>query len=390
MIPALAVEDGGKEASGKGGKAETENWSIIINELDHQSREQINSLAEDLDAVQNRGVLSDILKASITGGISATIDVVATQIVNAVQYRKQQKNKWMQMIRNECNYTDSIASIAGLNDFYSKCSTKGALDPSDMNFDGISIRGIRNGREVMYMSCHIDKSKLQYLFQHSKFCLVLDTLAFYAYNCHLPNLQANGIKASMADKYERNNAFSFDERENLTVSLDFSLSSSWINEATMVMKDVELGSFSMKVRIPKGNGEFIYSRRQIEQNRMNHCDRDTTFIAIEGDSFVVPRSFMPISATKRSWGTGEYKIKVKMRESCNFVADENRNRKMKEWYKDYKQLLKMQQKGGPAAEYFSTVWKQSGNTIMKQMLKQGMSKGASEIDFSGSGNSSKK
>ena len=50
----------------------------------------------------------------------------------------------------------------------------------------------------------------------------------------------------------------------------------------------------------------------------------------------------------------------------------------------------MQQKGGPAAEYFSTVWKQSGNTIMKQMLKQGMSKGASEIDFSGSGNSSKK
>ncbi|MGN1212267.1 MAG: hypothetical protein ACI4TM_11320 [Candidatus Cryptobacteroides sp.] len=365
------------EPDGPLGGIAVDGWEVAVNQMDDQSRNKINSLSDQLEDGQTRGVLSDVLMASLSGGISATVDVVATQIVNLVQYRKQQKNKWMRMIQNECNYTDSIVSLKGLNDFYSKPSEKGALDPSDMNFDGISIRGMRNGSEVLFMSCHIDRDRLDHLFNHSKFNLVLDTLSFNAYNCHLPNLQANGIRN--ADAAGRDNSFSFDERDNLSIALDFSLSSSWINEATMVMSDVELGKFSLHVNIPKGEGAYTYSRRQIEQNRLERNGCDTTFIAMEGDCFVVPRSFMPVSASKRAWGTGEYKIKVKMRESCRFVADKDKNRKMKEWYKDYRQLLKMQQKGTPAGEYFSTVWQQNGNTIMKQMLKQGMNKGVSKV-----------
>lgn len=356
---------------------ESETWEVSVNQMDSHSREKVNQIVEELQSKggTTRSVLNDILGSMLTGGVTAAVDVVATEIINLAKYKKTQKEKWMQMIERECNYTDSMSSIKGLKDFYGEASTVGALDPSNINFDGISIRGIRDEKEVLFMSCHIDTTRLDHMFQHSKFNLVLDTLIFHPYQCHLPNLQANGIRMMRSETTERDNSFSFDERQNLCVGLEMTLSSSWINEAVMVMNNVELGTFKLNVNIDQKSPEFIYSRRQIEQNRANRLDRDTTFIQIEGDCFVVPRSYMPISGGKRMWGTGEYKIKVKMREACQFNRDEDRNKKMKEWYKDYKQLRKMQKKGSQIEEYLKTVWKQNGNTLVKQMLKQGLNTG---------------
>lgn len=356
---------------------ESETWEVSVNQMDSHSREKVNQIVEELQSKggTTRSVLNDILGSMLTGGVTAAVDVVATEIINLAKYKKTQKEKWMQMIERECNYTDSMSSIKGLKDFYGEVSTVGALDPSNINFDGISIRGIRDEKEVLFMSCHIDTTRLDHMFQHSKFNLVLDTLIFHPYQCHLPNLQANGIRMMRGETTERDNSFSFDERQNLCVGLEMTLSSSWINEAVMVMNNVELGTFKLNVNVDQKSQEFIYSRRQIEQNRANGLDRDTTFIQIEGDCFVVPRSYMPISGGKRMWGTGEYKIKVKMREACQFNRDEDRNKKMKEWYKDYKQLRKMQKKGSQIEEYLRTVWKQNGNTLVKQMLKQGLNTG---------------
>lgn len=258
-------------------------------------------------------------------------------------------------------------------------SSLGALDPSNINFDGISMRGTRDGKEVLFMSCHIDTTRLDHMFQHSKFNLVLDTLIFHPYQCHLPNLLANGIRMMEGETTERDNSFSFDERQNLSIGMEMTLSSSWINEAVMVMDNVELGKFKLNINIEQGNPVFIYSRKQIEQNRTMGLGRDTTYIQIEGDCFVVPRSYMPISGGKRMWGTGEYNIKVKMRETCQFVRDEDRNKKMKQWYKDYKQLRKMQKKGSQVEEYIKTVWRQNGNTLVKQILKQGLNTGLKAV-----------
>lgn len=364
-----------------------ETWEVSVNQMDSRSREKVNHIVEGLQTRggATRGVLKDILGSMLTGGVTAAVDVVATEMINLAKYKKAQKEKWMQMIERECNYTDSISSIKGLKDFYSDVSSLGALDPSNINFDGISIRGVRDGKEVLFMSCHIDTTRLDHMFQHSKFNLVLDTLIFHPYQCHLPNLQANGIRIMRNETSERDNSFSFDERQNLTVGLEMTLSSSWINEAVMVMNNIELGKFKLNVNIDQRKPEYIYSRKQIEQNRAMGLDRDTTFILIEGDCFVVPRSYMPISGGKRMWGTGEYNIKVKMRESCQFNRDEDRNKKMKEWYKDYKQLRKMQKKGSQTEEYLKTVWKQNGNTLIKQMLKQGLSTGVAATGLTQSG-----
>jgi hypothetical protein len=296
----------------------------------------------------------------------------------------------MQMIENENNYTDSISSIKGLNDFYLQTSRYGALDPSNINFDGISIRGFREGHEVLYMSCHIDTLRLAHLFQHSKFNLVVDTIAFNPYECHLPNLSANGIRIMGKDNSGRDNSFSFNEREKLRIGMELTLSSSWVNEAVMVQQNVQLGSFKLNVNIPSGTQLYIYSRSLIEHNRKMmqinpSLHVDTTIVQIEGDCFVVPRSYMPISGSERMWGTGEYNIKVKFREACQFSQNVTRNEKLKHWRKDYKELRKMQKKGSEFTEYFRTLWSQNGGTLMKTMLKQGLTTGATAAGLSNSG-----
>ena len=363
-----------------------ESLVVNINTMDVQTRNRITEAADKIKASggNTRGVFKDIGMSMLSGGVSGLVDVVVTETMNLIQYKKNQRQKWYAMIQNECNYTDSISSVKGLNDFYTEKSENGALDPSNINFDGISLRAMRNGQEVLYLSCHIDTTRLDHMFNHSKFYLVLDTMIFHPYACHLPNLQANGIDARTASESERDNRFSFDERRNLTVGMEMVLSSSWINEAVMVMDNVELGRFRLTVNIDRETDTFIYSRRQIEANRKARLNTDTTFVNVEGDCFVVPRSYMPL-AEKRMWGTGEYNVKVKLRESCQWNNDEERNKKMKEWYKDYKQLRKMQRKGSLAGEYLKTVWQQHGNTLMKQMLKQGVTQSTTYLGLGQSG-----
>ncbi|MCQ2182586.1 MAG: hypothetical protein MJY89_04180 [Bacteroidales bacterium] len=361
---------------------EVDNWQISVNTMDSGCRDRITSVVNRMQASgATRGVTADILKAMGYGGITAAVDIVATEVINLAKYRKQQKQKWMQMIQQENNYTDSLMYVSGVKDFYAETSGYGALDPSNINFDGISLRGMRNGDEVVFISCHIDTTRLDHLFQHSKFHLVVDTIAFNPFKCHLPNLAANGIRMMKDDKNGRDNSFKFSEREHLTIGMELSVYSSWINEAVMVQKDVLLGTFKMNVRIPDNVQSYHYSRAEALRDNKE-------LVEMEGDCFVVPRSFMPISATERMWGTGEYNLKVKFRESCQFSQDATTNEKLKHWEKDYKQLRAMQKKGSQANEYFSTLWKQNGTTLVKTMVKQGLNSGLQSAGILPAGSSS--
>ena len=201
---------------------------------------------------------------------------------------------------------------------------------------------------------------------------------------------ANGIR--MAGKKgkdgERDNSFSYSERNGLKVGMDITLSSSWINEAVMLMQNVKLGQFKLNINIPDGTQIYTYSRREVEQNRLSNVSpSDTTLVEIEGDCFVVPRSYMPMSGGVRQWGTGEYNMKVLFRESCNFNTDASRNEKLRHWHRDYKQLRRMQHKGSEAAEYLRTIWKQNGNTFTKTLIKQTLTTSAQAAGLTqGAGN----
>lgn len=366
------------------------SWQVTVRQMPQEVKDEITQTMERLQGTDDdRGILSDlgigVAKAVGLGATSSLVDIIISETFNLAQYRQKQKQEWMRMIQNENNFTDSIVSIKGNQDFYSKPSKKGALDPSDINFDGIEIRGMRGGQEVIYMSCSIDRSKLDHMFRHSKFNLVLDTLAFYPYQCHLPNLTANGIRLMNEMKRQEKqgkkqdivrpgvggNGFSFDERENLNVAIDFSLFSSWINQAVQVHRDVELGTFRFNMSIPGADqfGVYRYSRADslakaatIVDPQQREMFLQTAIIPVEGDSFVVPRSYMPLDNGRPTWGTGEYTVKIKIRESCQLAPGSEKSRN---WKEDYRRLCQMQKRGSEVQEYFRTFWKQYGNTLLK-------------------------
>lgn len=364
----------------QGPMVQTDTWTVEVNEMDDEIRQNISRVASDVYNNERniQSIAGSALNLMLTGSVSALVDVVTTEIFNIAKYNKQRKQEWRRMIENESNYTDSISSIRGLKDFYSEPSLYGALDPSHINFDGITVRGVREGKEFMYMSCHIDRDRLDEIFSHSKFYLVLDSLSFFPYACHLPNVSANGIRLMKQHQLERDNSFSFSERGNLNVGIDMEFTSSWFNEAIMLMQDVRLGGFKMNVKIPDNTIVYTYSRRQIEQNRESGASADTAFIQIEGGCFVVPRSYMPLSNNQSQWGTGEYNVKVRFRESCKFNSDASVNEKQKHWRRDYRQLRKMQQHGNRAQEYLRTIWQQQGNTLVRTVVKQVFTDGIEE------------
>lgn len=383
---------------GRSGSAPVDSWEVTVRQMPDDVRASITETMANLKGTEeDRGIIADIGSAVGMGLVSGLVDVVVSETYNLAQYRKKQKQEWMRMIQNENNYTDSITSIKGLKDFYTRNSHRGALDPSDINFDGIEIRGLRGGQQVIYMSCSIDRENIEHMFRHSKFNLVLDSLAFNPYVCHLPNMTANGIRIMKEVKKGKSelktdtilrpgnggNGFSFDERNNLRVAIDFSIYSSWINQAVQVHKDVELGNFSFTINIPDDViGTYTYSRNALlaEAAKMPITERDrylaSNLISIEGDSFVVPRSYMPLDNGHPMWGTGEYNIKVKVRESCQFA---NNSEKTKHWREDYKRMRQMQNRSGEVQEYFKTLWNQYGNTLVKSSYKTALSTGVNTL-----------
>lgn len=85
---------------------------------------------------------------------------------------------------------------------------------------------------------------------------------------------------------------------------------------------------------------------------------------------------MPLDNGSPMWGTGEYDIKVKIRESCQFADN---SEKAKHWREDYKRLRQMQNRSGEVQEYFKTLWNQYGNTLVKSSYKTALTKAANNL-----------
>lgn len=345
-----------------------DNFEVNVNQMDDETRKKLNQVAA-IYRSKSRGAFTDISKSMLYGGVSSVFTVISNEIISLTKIRSQQKKKWMEMRQNECLFIDSLQSSKGQSDFYRKPSVHGALDPSDMNFDGITFRASRNGNEILKMVCHIDTTKFSHLFLHSKFYLVLDSVVFHPYQSYLPNLSANRIRGvdsksskEQIDYWNMISKFSFSEQQSPTINIRMDFSSSWINEAVQVYQDVKLGSFSVNIPINEmdlgKDSVYVYSRQEA---LMKHKQ----LIDITGDCFVIPRSYMPVAANNPSWGTGEYKMKVVMSERCQYNPTKGRS---SNWHKDYKQLVRLQNHGKAKNEYMINVvssFKESKDNIIK-------------------------
>lgn len=345
-----------------------DNFEVDVNQMDDNTRKKLNQVAANYRS-KSRGAFTNISKSMLYGGVSSVFTVISNEIISLTKIRSQQKKKWMEMRQNECLFIDSLQSSKGQSDFYRKPSVHGALDPSDMNFDGITFRASRNGNEILKMVCHIDTTKFSHLFLHSKFYLVLDSVVFHPYQSYLPNLSANRIRGvdsksskEQIDYWNMISKFSFSEQQSPTINIRMDFSSSWINEAVQVYQDVKLGSFSVNIPINEmdlgKDSVYVYSRQEA---LMKHKQ----LIDITGDCFVIPRSYMPVAANNPSWGTGEYKMKVVMSERCQYNPTKGRS---SNWHKDYKQLVRLQNRGKSKNEYMMNVvssFKESKDNIIK-------------------------
>ena len=312
--------------------------------------------------------------------------IFVTEIMNVANIRSNMKAKWDELIENECYYLDSLTFMNSLSDFYKQGSFDGPLDPADLNFNGFTLNAQHNGKDVLKFYCHVDTDEagLNQIFNHSKFKLVLDSMYFDPYSCHLPNMAANYIYPDEEKDYGRNLTFSFDDRENLIVGLYFSISSSWYNEAVMLAKNVHLGSFNVQIPIEEydlEDGLFIYKREIIDANREYYKEHqqefdpesplydstlimpDTTYLNINGDCFIVPRSYMPLPGGVAHWGTGEYNVEFYLVEQCN-ITDEMREN----WRKDYRKLNKMR-KESVVGTYLVNLYHQYGSEVVRTVIE---------------------
>ncbi len=366
------------------------SFMLNVNPMNGEKKEKLNRVASNYRS-RNRSILTDLGNSMLAGGVAAVVNVIGTEIINLTQIRSKQKKAWEEMRQKECAFVDSLQSVKGQSDFYGRQSNYGPLDPSDMNFDGITLRANRGGQEVLKMVCHIDTTRFDHLFLHSKFYLVLDTVVFHPYRSFLPNLKANHIEQPRANEASQDeidywntiSQFSFDEHGTPTVNIKMDVYSSWINEMVQVYQDVKLGTFS--VNIPVNEKElkdsvYVYSR---EKAMAEH--RPT--INIDGDCFIVPRSYMPVAANNPSWGTGEYKMKVVLSEKCRYNPQAGRS---KNWHRDYKQLVRMQNYGKAKNEYLGdvvTTFRDNRNTILKATYTPALNYGVSMMGIGTSASS---
>ncbi len=301
-------------------------------------------LAEDIQRANDaqddtRRFDVDLLNATLgavkgigSGYITSFIDMGVNAWGNLITRNARQKKEWEDMIKEENVWSTKIRSIQDVKDFYRKPSTAGALDPLNMNFDGIGCLRMEGQDTVFFISCHVDRSKLQRIVNHSKFELVLDILILSPLHSNLPNTQLP-LK------------FSFEERKDFNLSMNIKLTSSWFTDAIELHNDAPLGEFNIDISVTKDDvnqdGYIRYVRLEGEPSKY----------AVIGESFIVPRSYMGYrdgnGRYKNIWGTGQYKLDIELKETCDITP---------EYRAEWKADRKLRKKLMPSENFFSTVW----------------------------------
>lgn len=302
---------------------------------------------------RDRGLLEDlgssVLNAGkgIAGGyVTSLLDVGVNTIASLITKNANDKLKWEEVVKGENTYVETLTTVEPINNFYSRPSVDGPMDPAGMNFNGIGCLRTIGGDTVFYISCHIDESKINRIINHSKFELSLDTLIIDPYRCDLPNSTFDTL-------------FSFDRRNNLQIAVDMHLKSSWINQWTQVQSNQELGSFTLSIPINKSD---LDARRKL---RYVKPENTPAKYKIAGESFIIPRSYMGFRDKNNnyydSWGTGDYQVELSLKESCG-ITEAYRNG----WKSDWKQRKNAKNKEG----FVKRSWKMVSSQKWDEMGKK--------------------
>lgn len=318
----------------------------------YTSENLADEIAQKSTEAESRGYLADLYNASknatkgiASGYVSSFIDLGVNAIGSLFTSNARHQQEWTEMVKKENVYQTKISTVSEVNDFYKETSFDGAMDPKGMTFDGIGCMRKEGNDTVFYISCHIDRSKINRIINHSKFELVLDTLIISPTRSNLPNTTLNI-------------PYSFKDRKNFTLSMDIRLLSSWMNEIVQLQKDQELGRFAINIPVDESvldSKGFLHYVRKAGQ---------PSAYKVLGESFIVPRSFMghrdENDNYRNSWGTGEYKLEITLKETCEATDAYKKN-----WKADRKYRKSL----APRHNLLETSWQTISNQRWDEMTK---------------------
>ena len=337
-------------------------YGIIVNQNNDTLKfnRGLRALRGNSESLNNRNILGDLLTGYLSMGtstlMSASQNLLGAGISMVKEAVRDKRPDWEKATMGESRFVKRLPMITDVIDFYGAPSTTGALDPTNMKFSGFGCTqyitilnedSVPEEKEVFYLSCSIrdDEYGLSRMLNHSKFEMQVDELRFDPYLANLPN-----DTLSVTD--ETRIPFSFENRKDLEFNVKANIFSSWINEAILVNKDVELGQFQITAKIDptKLDADNVF-----RYNRENPEDKDKV-VYITGDSFLVPRSYVgstDMQNSTPSWGTGQYRVEMQIEESCRIndkyykTADGKKWRK-EAWNPEWKKMKKRPQRGqGP-------------------------------------------
>lgn len=298
---------------------------LVENERDVKTVKETNSrllaLQESSREEAQRGLLGDLLWQGYTSAfkqktVNATSNLISMSLNYVAEALKSRREKWYNRAVQQCHYKKRLSAETKIDDFYALPSTKGAMDPENLKFKGFGCKnylevmdGSKEGIGVFYVFCKMrrDSIGLRHIVNHSKFLVEIDSLVFNPKYCNLPNDSTGSV----------NSSFSFEKRDNLNLQLKVRLYSSWINQATMIASDQQLGQFTINVRIDKNkinsDGLFVYDKNDPDYEKL---------VSVDGDCYIVPRSYTGTTdglSYRPTWGTGQYRLEMDVSEQCTIV-----------------------------------------------------------------------
>ena len=281
-------------------------------------------------------------KSIASGYVTSFFDLGIKVVSDFFTREQRRKQEWDEIVNAENQYQTSISSVSDLCDFYTSTSTDGSLDSRGMSFDGIGCLRMDGSDTAFYLSCHIDRSKIDRIVRHGKFQLVLDTLIISPFHSNLPNSSFDTV-------------FSYENRCNFSMMIQMNITSSWMDQLPQMHKDQELGSFSIYIPVDQSDldstGFFRYVRKDGEKTRY----------PVMGESFIVPRSYtgMRDDMGKLIYGTGQYNLSITLNESCSVTASYR-----EKWKDNLKQRKKAVKNGnGILSQAWKTITSQQWDSI---------------------------
>jgi len=271
---------------------------------------------------------------------SELIDIGVSYATNLFKKGTNKKSfkRWYGTVSEMNHFRHTFTGDNPIDDFYFLPSKNGALDPSDMKFNGFIFRDyveedqplksgsasshnhpmkkfVKNharGKEALYVKCSVrtDSIGIFHLANHSKFYLQIDSFVFNPKYCNLPNDSIG----------KTNEPFSFKKRKNIRLTLIVKVYSSWVNQSITYTSDQQLGEFEITANINNrdlktigGDHVFIYSPK---------CNPEiqNSLISVTGESYIVPRSYVG-SLVGHVWDTGQYRLDMELSEQCELNED---------------------------------------------------------------------